>query len=93
MKILLSLISKLPESESLSLMFFLSILSPSDVFACGKCRYCLADDRLVEAVNFLDSGDGAGWQLLQVIIDNILGGLQNLLGWLLIVVVIITGHA
>ncbi|KAF8380732.1 hypothetical protein HHK36_028222 [Tetracentron sinense] len=28
--------------------------------------YCLADDRLLEAVNFLDLGDGAGWELLQV---------------------------
>jgi len=30
-------------------------------------RYCLADDRLLEAVKFLDLGDGAGWELLQVI--------------------------
>lgn len=30
------------------------------------CRYCLADDRLLEAVKFLDLGDGAGWELLQV---------------------------
>lgn len=29
-------------------------------------RYCLADDRLLEAVKFLDLGDGAGWELLQV---------------------------
>lgn len=29
-------------------------------------RYCLADDRLLEAVNFLDLGNGAGWELLQV---------------------------
>ena len=29
-------------------------------------RYCLADDRLEEAVKFLDLGDRAGWQLLQV---------------------------
>ena len=32
----------------------------------NSCRYCLADDRLSEAVNFLDLGDGAGWELLQV---------------------------
>lgn len=29
-------------------------------------RYCLADDRLLDAVRFLDLGDGAGWELLQV---------------------------
>lgn len=29
-------------------------------------RYCLEDDKLSEAVNFLDLGDGAGWELLQV---------------------------
>ncbi|XP_072986085.1 uncharacterized protein [Typha latifolia] len=29
-------------------------------------EYCLADDRLLEAVKFLDLGDGAGWELLQV---------------------------
>ena len=29
-------------------------------------RYCLADDSLLEAVRFLDLGDGAGWELLQV---------------------------
>lgn len=29
-------------------------------------RYCLADDRLLDAVKFLDVGDGAGWELLQV---------------------------
>lgn len=29
-------------------------------------RYCLADDRLLEAVRFLDLSDGAGWELLQV---------------------------
>jgi len=29
-------------------------------------RYCIADDRLVNAIEFLDLGDGAGWELLQV---------------------------
>jgi len=29
-------------------------------------RYCLADERLEEAVKFLDLGDRAGWELLQV---------------------------
>lgn len=31
------------------------------------CSYCLADDRFLEAVKFLDLGDGAGWELLQVL--------------------------
>lgn len=31
------------------------------------CRYCLADDRLAEAVKFLDLGGGSGWELLQVL--------------------------
>jgi hypothetical protein len=29
-------------------------------------RYCIADDSLVNAIEFLDLGDGAGWELLQV---------------------------
>lgn len=35
----------------------------------GFCfgRYCLADDGLLDAVKFLDLGDGAGWELLQVL--------------------------
>lgn len=32
-------------------------------------EYCLADDRLLEAVNFLDLGDGAGWELLQAMLN------------------------
>lgn len=32
-------------------------------------EYCLADDRLSEAVNFLDLGDGAGWELLQAMLN------------------------
>lgn len=32
----------------------------------GCFRYCQADDRLLEAVKFLDLGNGAGWELLQV---------------------------
>jgi len=35
----------------------------------NSCRYCLADDRLSEAVNFLDLGDGAGWELLQAMLN------------------------
>ncbi|XP_059624936.1 uncharacterized protein LOC132268174 isoform X2 [Cornus florida] len=31
--------------------------------------YCLADDRLLEAVKFLDLGDGAGWELLQAMLN------------------------
>ncbi|KAG6438393.1 hypothetical protein SASPL_103335 [Salvia splendens] len=33
-------------------------------------EYCLADDRLVEAVKFLDLGDGAGWELLQAMMNR-----------------------
>ncbi|KAJ6762426.1 PROTEIN KINASE SUPERFAMILY PROTEIN [Salix koriyanagi] len=32
-------------------------------------EYCLADDRLEEAVKFLDLGDRAGWQLLQAMLN------------------------
>lgn len=32
-------------------------------------EYCVADDRLLEAVNFLDLGDGAGWELLQAMLN------------------------
>ncbi|CAL9160293.1 unnamed protein product [Musa hybrid cultivar] len=32
-------------------------------------EYCLADDRLLEAVKFLDLGDGAGWELLQAMLN------------------------
>lgn len=35
-------------------------------FSSELSRYCLADDRLLEAVKFLDLGEGAGWELLQV---------------------------
>lgn len=36
----------------------------------GAAReYCLADDRLTEAVKFLDLGDGAGWELLQAMLN------------------------
>ncbi|GJM86507.1 hypothetical protein PR202_ga02373 [Eleusine coracana subsp. coracana] len=31
-------------------------------------RYCLEDDRLADAINFLDLGDGAGWELLQAML-------------------------
>ncbi|KAL6008188.1 hypothetical protein ACLOJK_033694 [Asimina triloba] len=32
-------------------------------------EYCQADDRLVEAVKFLDLGNGAGWELLQAMLN------------------------
>ncbi|KAI5347851.1 uncharacterized protein LOC110760957 [Prunus avium] len=32
-------------------------------------EYCLADDRLLDAVKFLDLGDGAGWELLQAMLN------------------------
>ncbi|KAF3456915.1 hypothetical protein FNV43_RR01569 [Rhamnella rubrinervis] len=32
-------------------------------------EYCLADDRLLDAVGFLDLGDGAGWELLQAMLN------------------------
>ncbi|MED6204569.1 hypothetical protein PIB30_010118 [Stylosanthes scabra] len=32
-------------------------------------EYCIADDRLVKAVEFLDLGDGAGWELLQAMLN------------------------
>lgn len=41
------------------------------IYLCNSCRYCLADDRLSEAVNFLDLGDGAGWELLQVYLCHV----------------------
>lgn len=31
--------------------------------------YCLADDNLLEAVKFLDLGDGSGWELLQAMLN------------------------
>ncbi|EXB44191.1 hypothetical protein L484_010297 [Morus notabilis] len=38
-----------------------------DIEACRE--YCLADDRLLDAVKFLDLGDGAGWELLQAMLN------------------------
>jgi hypothetical protein len=40
------------------------LLSHVVLFMLG--RYCIADDKLVNAIEFLDLGDGAGWELLQV---------------------------
>ncbi|KAL3524538.1 hypothetical protein ACH5RR_017372 [Cinchona calisaya] len=36
-------------------------------------EYCLADDRLLEAVEFLDLSDGAGWELLQEMLNRDFG--------------------
>ncbi|PKA53258.1 hypothetical protein AXF42_Ash009988 [Apostasia shenzhenica] len=33
-------------------------------------EYCIADDRLQEAVNFLDVGNSAGWELLQAMLGR-----------------------
>ncbi|RWR81036.1 Protein kinase domain-containing protein [Cinnamomum micranthum f. kanehirae] len=33
-------------------------------------EYCQADDRLLEAVKFLDLGNGAGWELLQAMLNR-----------------------
>uniref|UniRef100_A0A453PBB7 Protein kinase domain-containing protein n=1 Tax=Aegilops tauschii subsp. strangulata TaxID=200361 RepID=A0A453PBB7_AEGTS len=38
-----------------------------DIYAARE--YCLEDDKLSEAVNFLDLGDGAGWELLQAMLN------------------------
>lgn len=42
------------------------VLLDEGCFVSCPDRYCLADDRLLEAVKFLDLGNGAGWELLQV---------------------------
>uniref|UniRef100_A0A0D9VJS0 Protein kinase domain-containing protein n=1 Tax=Leersia perrieri TaxID=77586 RepID=A0A0D9VJS0_9ORYZ len=44
-------------------------LGPSSVVLKKLYRYFLADDRLLEAVDFLDLGDGAGWELLQAMLN------------------------
>uniref|UniRef100_A0A803KSS0 Protein kinase domain-containing protein n=1 Tax=Chenopodium quinoa TaxID=63459 RepID=A0A803KSS0_CHEQI len=49
--------------DSLSLQFG---TDPNVALAFG---YCSADDRLLEAVQFLDLGDGAGWELLQAMLN------------------------
>ncbi|RLM69917.1 uncharacterized protein C2845_PM17G10030 [Panicum miliaceum] len=50
--------------DGISLQRLLESTFRHDIYAARE--YCLADDRLSEAVNFLDLGDGAGWELLQV---------------------------
>ncbi|KAL1547360.1 hypothetical protein AAHA92_23847 [Salvia divinorum] len=54
--------------DSLSLRRLFENTFQLDVQAMRE--YCLADDRLVEAVKFLDLGDGAGWELLQAMLNH-----------------------
>lgn len=53
--------------DSLSLQRLLESTFKLDFEAIRE--YCLADDRLLEAVNFLDLGNGAGWELLQAMLN------------------------
>ncbi|KAG8647934.1 uncharacterized protein LOC110623401 isoform X2 [Manihot esculenta] len=54
--------------DSLSLQRLLENTFQLDLEAVRE--YCLADDKLEEAVKFLDLGDRAGWQLLQAMLDS-----------------------
>ncbi|KAK8712164.1 hypothetical protein V6N13_147411 [Hibiscus sabdariffa] len=53
--------------DGLSLQRLLESTFKLDVMATRE--YCLADDRLLEAVKFLDLGQGAGWELLQAMLN------------------------
>ncbi|KAL9994230.1 putative protein kinase [Helianthus debilis subsp. tardiflorus] len=53
--------------DSLSLQRLLETTFKLDLAATRE--YCLADDRFLDAVKFLDSGDGAGWELLQMMLN------------------------
>ncbi|GLT95069.1 hypothetical protein SLE2022_127740 [Rubroshorea leprosula] len=53
--------------DSLSLQRLLESTFQLDVMATRE--YCLADDRLLEAVKFLDLSNGAGWELLQAMLN------------------------
>ncbi|XP_010549842.1 PREDICTED: uncharacterized protein LOC104820893 isoform X2 [Tarenaya hassleriana] len=53
--------------DSLSLQRLLENTFRLDLDAVRE--YCLADERLEEAVRFLDIGDGAGWDLLQAMLN------------------------
>ncbi|XVF56565.1 hypothetical protein PTKIN_Ptkin06aG0131400 [Pterospermum kingtungense] len=53
--------------DSLSLQRLLESTFKLDLMATRD--YCLADDRLLEAVKFLDLGNGAGWELLQAMLN------------------------
>ncbi|XP_022890459.1 uncharacterized protein LOC111405693 isoform X2 [Olea europaea var. sylvestris] len=54
--------------DSLSLRRLLENTFQLDLDAMRE--YCLADDRLLEAVKFLDLGAGAGWELLQAMLNR-----------------------
>ncbi|XP_052179288.1 uncharacterized protein LOC127792732 isoform X2 [Diospyros lotus] len=53
--------------DSLSLQRLLESTFRLDLEAARE--YCISDDRLLEAVKFLDLGDGAGWELLQAMLN------------------------
>uniref|UniRef100_A0A0D3AJE8 Protein kinase domain-containing protein n=1 Tax=Brassica oleracea var. oleracea TaxID=109376 RepID=A0A0D3AJE8_BRAOL len=53
--------------DSLSLQRLLENTFRLDIDAVRE--YCLADERLEEAVKFLDFGDRAGWELLQAMLN------------------------
>lgn len=53
--------------DSLTLQRLLESTFKLDLEATRE--YCLADDRLLDAVKFLDLGDGAGWELLQAMLN------------------------
>uniref|UniRef100_M8BBQ8 Protein kinase domain-containing protein n=1 Tax=Aegilops tauschii TaxID=37682 RepID=M8BBQ8_AEGTA len=55
------------EYESLEQNIYMNQYACLSMFM-NSHRYCLEDDKLSEAVNFLDLGDGAGWELLQMIL-------------------------
>lgn len=54
-------------TDSLSLQRLLENTFRLDIEAVRE--YCLADERLEEAVKFLDLGDRAGWELLQAMLN------------------------
>lgn len=54
--------------DSLSLRRLLENTFQLDLDAMRE--YCLADDRLLEAVKFMDFGAGAGWELLQAMLNR-----------------------
>ncbi|KAM3243016.1 hypothetical protein ACQJBY_055164 [Aegilops geniculata] len=53
--------------DGISLQRLLENTFRLDIYAARE--YCLEDDKLSEAVNFLDLGDGAGWELLQAMLN------------------------
>ncbi|XP_006647723.2 uncharacterized protein LOC102699841 isoform X2 [Oryza brachyantha] len=53
--------------DGISLQRLLENTFRLDMYAARE--YFLADDRLSEAVDFLDLGDGAGWELLQAMLN------------------------